>query len=208
MASMNLEGLGKRLKAAREAVTNPSVTQRDAGQLVNKSAAAIGHWELEKTVPELADLQILANAYNVDIAWLLGIESSKHVATSTHPMYIVPILPISALAKWRFYDAIGIVQSTIHYADAVAAAIKVESDAMGQLAQIGDIAILERHFSPEPEGVYMIQEGKSLVPVMRRLKSDGSRTLYMADDLRFPYVLSSDAKPIAKVSEIIHRSLL
>ena len=64
---------GERLKELRE---EKGLTHKQLAQALNNkvSAAAIGHWELGKRVPNMDAVILLARYFNVSLEYICGLE--------------------------------------------------------------------------------------------------------------------------------------
>jgi transcriptional regulator with XRE-family HTH domain len=201
--------LGKRIRAARQAM-HPSVTHRDLAKKLNLSPSAVNLWEAGRTEPDADSLVKISEMFSVSVDWLLGLETSKPVRGSPKPpVYVVPVVPPSALIRWHWDAVAEFLQTAVAYPPNTAAAMLVASDALTSSCPAGAYAVINKAAHIAPGAVVLAHLGRASDPVLRRLIREGREDLLIADDTRYPtYKLTDGAKIIGKVSEVTVRRLL
>ena len=204
-----LATLASRLRSARKSA---SLTQKEVAIVLQRSAAAISTYEsvgVGNAEPSISDLKALAALYKVSAGWLLGITSESHVSTAEGPPIItVPLLPTADIATWDFSNITTSVQANFAFPPGVGAAFEIKTNAMGDLCTSGDIAIVERAHVPIVGKVYALVEGNGKEPTLRRCEQDGSTTLYVADDRKYPTLFESQVRVIGRVVEIVKHIII
>lgn len=124
--------LAQRLRAARQAL-HPVVTQRDVAKRLKRSPSAINLWEAGKTQPNAEDLAELSRWFQVSTDWLLGVDGvtvASRKAGEGPPLYTVPVVPPSALLRWRWDAVQELLQTCVAYPPNTAAGMLVMSDSL------------------------------------------------------------------------------
>jgi transcriptional regulator with XRE-family HTH domain len=207
MAKTKLDGLGDRLRMARQRI-DPELTLKQAGKAVGRSGPCIGQWELGSSEPGLSDLMTLAGVYGVAPEWLLGINTSAARATENMMLSSrgvgansVPVLSSADAIAGQIVST-DYVQAGRAYANGTAFAWIVDTDAMTRCAT-GDIAIIERGEAVTTNGMFMILAKGSEMPTLRRCRFDQGRPVFVPDATEFPIYNNHEATVIGRVREII-----
>ncbi len=203
--------LSQRLRAARVALT-PAITQRDVAKRLALSPSAVNLWESGKTEPSATALAELAAWYDVSTDWLLGVESKtpmRQQQKTATPLWTVPIVQPPSLVRWHWEEPTELLQTAVAYPAQTAAAILVTSDAISSTCPMGSYAVISKGHKIESGQIVMALIGKSAEPVLRKYVREGSDTLLIADDTRYPsHRLDDGVKIIGRVTEIIVRRTL
>lgn len=203
--------LAQRLRAARSAIT-PVISQRDVAKRMNLSPSAINLWESGKTEPSATDLAELAKWFNVSTDWLLGVDSKMPVhkrAKSDPPLWTVPVVTPSSLVRWHWDEVTELLQTAVAYPPQTAAAVLVSTDALSSMCPTGSYVVVSKGHNIEPGQIVMATVSKAGEPVLRKYVREGSETLLIADDMRYPsYRLEDGVTIIGRVTEITVRRVL
>lgn len=202
--------LAQRLKAARQAL-HPPVTQRAVAKRMQLSPSAVNLWESGKTEPSADTLAELARWYQVTTDWLLGVEESHRPtkAGAKPPMFTVPVVSPSALARWQLNIVNEMLQTSLAYPPGTAAAMLVDSDAMTSTCPTGCYCVVSKGHAPRPGQVVLAQVSKAGEPVLRKLIREAGDDLLVADDTRFPTFRASDgAHIVGRVTEVTIRKVI
>lgn len=201
--------LASRLRAARKST---NLTQKEVAQLLGRSGAVISVYEQEgenNTQPSLQDIEKFAEIYNTSPSYLVGWAEFKETKTQAKGILTVPLLSPSELAKWDFSQSTEFIQCVNSYPPAVAAAFKVNSNAMSSLSSSSDYyAVVQRDHITKVDKIYAIVESKQNHPTLRRCVMDGGTTLFVADDNKYPTFRREDIRIIGRVTEIIRHTIL
>jgi transcriptional regulator with XRE-family HTH domain len=198
--------LAQRLRAARTSIY-PSVTQRDVAKRLGLSPSAITLWEKGRTQPSAEHLAELSKWFQVSTDWLLGVEATTP-ARSTHkpPLYTVPVVPASALLKWRWDAVSELLQTSVSYPANTAAAMLVSSDALTSSCPTGCYAVISKAEGARPGQVVLASVSRAGDPVLRKYIREGGDEMLVADDTRYPsYRLRDGARILGRLSEITVR---
>lgn len=200
--------LGQRLRAARTSL-HPAVTQRDVAKRLHLSPSAITLWEKGKTQPNAEHLAELSRWYQVSTDWLLGVEATAPVARTNPakiPLYTVPVVPPSALLRWKWAAVSEILQTAVSYPSNTAAAMIVSSDALTSACPTGCYAVILKGNTARPGQVVLASVSRAGDPVLRKYIKEGGDELLVADDTRYPsYRLNDGVRILGRLSEITLR---
>jgi len=202
--------LAQRLRAARQAL-HPAVTQREVAKRMKVSPSAVNLWEAGKTQPSAEDLADIARWFKVTTDWLLGVEETPHPAkpTAKPPLFTVPVVTPSALAKWQLNIPTELLQTTVAYPPGTAAAMLVSSDAMTSTCPTGCYCVVSKGDSVRPGQVVLAQVSKAGEPVLRKYIREAGDDMLVADDTRFPtFRVEDGARIIGRVTEVTVRRML
>lgn len=202
--------LAQRLRAARQAL-HPPVTQRAVATRMSVSPSAVNLWEAGKTEPSAHALVELARWYQVTADWLLGIEESHRPVKQAvkPPMFAVPVVSPSALARWQLNIVNEMLQTSVAYPPGTAAAMLVDSDAMTSTCPTGCYCVVSKGHPPRPGQVVLAQVSKAGEPVLRKLIREAGDELLVADDTRFPtFRVNDGAHIVGRVTEVTVRKIL
>lgn len=196
--------LSQRLRAARQAL-HPLVTQRDVAKRLKRSASAINLWEAGKTQPSAEDLAELARWFEVSADWLLGVDT---IALATRkqlgvpPLFTVPVVPPSALLRWKWDAVQELLQTCVAYPPNTAAGMLVASDALTSTCPTGCYAVISKADNARPGQVVLAAVSRAGEPVLRKYVKEGPDELLVADDTRYPsYRLRDGIRIIGRVTE-------
>lgn len=201
--------LSQRLRAARKAM-HPTVTQREVAKKLKLSPSAVCLWESGGTEPSARDIATLAQWYGVSADWLIGLEERQpRHPRAKPPLWTVPVLQPSQLAKWKLDVAVELLQTTVSYPIGTAAAMLVASDALRSTCPTGCYAVVSKAHLPAPGHVVLATVSRTGDPVVRKYVREGSDHLLLADDTRYPsYRMHDGAKIIGRVTEVTVRTVL
>lgn len=207
-----LDGFADRLRVARTRM-RPEIMQKDAAKAVNRSAPCYGYWESGKSEPTLHDLVLLADLYKVSVDWLLGLDSRNSQAFEAGLLdaasagdTAVPMFPTEAITgQTQPPAAPQYINSSRKYGKGQAFAWAVETDAIARCSN-GDVAIIEREYDAEHNGIYLIVADTGLT--LRRCKRDGGQAFFVPDAQGFPIYNSGEVRLVGRVREIIKRVTL
>lgn len=199
--------LCERLRIAREAL-HPPMNQKQVAQELGITAGAISLWETFRSAPNLDNVVQLAKLYKVSIDWLVGASKVEQIRPRRSvEIPTVPILPLSGIANWDFNTGSGAVQASETYPSDSAAAIEVDfTSPLPSVCQRGDMLIVLRTANIGTEGVFLITEGNSKAPILRRGVTEGGNMLFLAEDPRYPILLRPQVGIIGRVLEVIRRN--
>ncbi|CAB4154710.1 S24_LexA-like domain containing protein [uncultured Caudovirales phage] len=196
--------LSQRLRAARQAIY-PPVTQREVAKRLKRSASAINLWEAGKTQPSAEDLAELSRWFQVSADWLLGVDGAVLAARkkgSAPPLYTVPVVPPSALLRWRWEAVQELLQTSVAYPPNTAAGMLVASDALTSVCPTGCYAVISKADTARPGQVVLAAVSRAGDPVLRKYVKEGPNELLVADDTRYPsYRLRDGVRIIGRVTE-------
>ena len=154
--------IGQRLYDAR---TERGYTLEEAGNRIGVHKSTIQRWENGKTEKiSLAAIEILAEYYNVNSAWLSGKDVSKynkkiHIDNLGNTVIAIPIIgSIKAghnyLSKENWIGTIDIDEKIANTGDFFA--LKVHGDSMAPIFLEGDIVILRKQSTCENNQVAVV----------------------------------------------------
>jgi DNA-binding XRE family transcriptional regulator len=202
--------LSTRIKAARKSI-HPNVTQRDVAKRFKLSPSAVCLWESGQTEPGAKMLADLAQWFGVSTDWLLGVDAKTPTSRNAPkpPVFTVPVVPPSALSRWKLDTVMALLQTAVLYPLGTAAAMVVESVSLGSACPRGSYAVVSKAHDLVPGCVALVVTGRASEPVMRRYMQDGRERLLVADDNRFPtYRLDDGVRVIGRVVEVTTRTTL
>jgi transcriptional regulator with XRE-family HTH domain len=200
--------LAQRLRAARTSL-HPAVTQREVAKRFQLSPSAITLWEKGRTQPSAEHLAELSRWYQVSTDWLLGVETTAPVPRSNRgkpPLHTVPVVPPSALLKWRWDAVAELLQTSVSYPPNTAAAMLVSSDALTSACPTGCYAVISKGNGARPGQVVLASVSRAGDPVLRKYINEGVDELLVADDTRYPtFRLRDGVRILGRLCEITIR---
>jgi SOS-response transcriptional repressor LexA len=183
--------IGDRIKSSRE---NMSLSQEELGQLTGFSNSRISNWERGTRTPKFSYAEKLAKALEVNVGWLLCMESAITDESSTPNRNHFESIPVYSMKDKDPFESMKVVEY-FPLSDSLkikvshkSFAVKLVDDSMSPKFNENDIIVFQSELDSQHDQIVLVQLKGSKELVLRKISQNKGQILLTPINVQWPTI--------------------